>query len=67
MAIMRIFPNPLADRTSGIISNLGKYLLLPKNEYRKESVLEFITDNFGFVIIGLMFIGALVWTALMCG
>jgi hypothetical protein len=66
MAMIKLFPNPLADRTSGIISNLGKDLFLPKNEYRKESVLEFITDNFGFVIIGLMFVGALIWTILMC-
>jgi hypothetical protein len=66
MAIMRIFPNPLDNSISGILSNLVKNLLSPQNRYRKESVLEIIIDNFGFVIIGLMFIGALVWTILMC-
>jgi hypothetical protein len=67
MSISRIFPSPLDNDTSEMISNLRKDLFSPPSEYRKESVLEIIANNFGFVIIGLMFVGALIWTILIWG
>jgi hypothetical protein len=68
MSMTRIFPSSLDDDTSEIISNLRKDILSRAGDYqKKESLLEIMSNNFGFVIIGLMFVGALIWTILMCG
>jgi hypothetical protein len=67
MSMTRIFPSPIDNDTSEMITDFRKELLSPHDDYRKESLFEVIINNFGFVIIGLMFVGALIWTILMCG
>lgn len=65
MTIIRLMPGELDDRSPESIAEFRKQRLSPCAETNRESFIDKIEKNFGFVIIGIMFVGALVWTAMM--
>jgi len=70
MNITKILPSPLIGNRSGIVSEKSEESKTYRSSYYeegRETILNKISKNFGFVIIGMMMVGAVVWTILMWG
>ena len=61
MNIAKILPSPLTGNPSRIVTD-------KREDYdeNRETILDKITKNFGFIIIGMMLVGAVVWTLIIC-
>jgi hypothetical protein len=70
MSITKILPSHLIGNQSKILSVKNEDPQALQSSYYeegRETILNKISKNFGFVIIGMMLVGAVVWTLLMWG
>ena len=67
MDTLKIFQNGLSKYSPEEISELRASETNFYPRLQEDSFLEKLEKNFGFIIIGMMLVGAIVWTILMCG
>jgi|WetSurMetagenome_2_1015567.scaffolds.fasta_scaffold1161911_2 hypothetical protein len=67
MEIIRIMPNDLDEQLSESVAELQKPATIFYPRLQRDSFMDKIEKNFGFIIIGTMLVGAIIWTILMCG
>jgi hypothetical protein len=61
MNITKLFPGPMIDSPSRMVSDKNE-----NPEEISETMLDKVSKNFGFIIIGMMLVGAVVWTLIIC-